>query len=841
MIPLLWALLALESGSPQTAAHRIDHAPVIDGRLDEAVWQNAPVTDAFTQQYPLDKEAPTERTTMRVLYDDEAVYFGFELEHKNTPIFGRLTRRDRDSESEWISVQIDTRREGKAVYTFGLNVVGVVVDAIISEPSNWNFDWDEVWEARSARTPTGWTAEFKIPLRILRFDATQPVQSWGLQAIRYLAQNQEFDLWSYVPRDAANPLARFGRLDGLENLKPGGALELRPFAAGHVTRQDATDQTSATGISAGVSGGLDLKWHATQDLTLDAAFLPDFAQVEADQLILNLTNYETLLPEKRPLFLEGAEVFSFPLQIFYSRRIGNVPTAPTLLDDMTLKLVNVPSPAQIYGAAKLVGHLGQNWTIGALTAVTGRNEVVTQGMDGMRTNRLAAPLRASEVLRIKREWGTTGHIGFFGTATNTFENGETYPGFGTGMQLCPSGTAAPIGARCFRESYVAGIDALWHSPSGDYSANAALIESFIHGGLDAVQLDGTKIGPGARAPGAWLRLAKDGGKLLVSGTYSGLGQRLDYNDLGYMQRQNLHEATASVGYRTLAPGRLTTETVSNLTVTQRRSLSGLDLGQIYELNTKLRFLNYWSAFAALDLAPAHYDDREVGDGTALERGSYVGARLDLSSDPKQPVAVDFSGQMQSIERDAWYLSLTGTLSLNLLPQFELTLSPVVTRSLGERRFAWEQSGAMGGNEYVFGSLDAKSVGATLRAGYTFAPRISLTTYAQAFLASGSFTDRRVVAAQPGARVRLDAIAAAPTTTMLPAGMTTPDFEQAALNLSVVFGWEYLPGSTLYLVYSRSQLPSINIPDLGAHLAPRALGRGSSTDVVFLKLTYWWAS
>jgi hypothetical protein len=834
-------LLTIDPAVPHATATRTTEPPTIDGRLDDAAWAKAVPSDTYTQQYPVDNSAPSEHTTMRVLYDDEALYVGFDLEQVRTPILGRLTRRDRDSESEWISLQVDTRNDGKAVYTFALNVEGVQVDSIVSEPINWNFEWDEVWEGRTTRTAKGWSAEYKIPLRVLRFDASVPVQSWGLQSIRYIAHLQEFDQWAHIPRDVANPLTRFGRLDGLEGLKPGGTFELRPFAAARLSHLEASDETSASGFGFRASAGLDLKWHVAQDLTLDAAALPDFAQVEADQLILNLSNFETFLPEKRPLFLEGTEVFSFPLQIFYSRRIGNAPTAPTLLDDATLKLVNVPSPAEIYGAAKLVGHLGPNWTVGALTAVTGRNEVTLQDVAGMRTTRLAVPLRASEVLRLKREWGSSGHLGFMGTAVNSFDRNETYPPFGAGMQLCPSGDPQSTGARCFHDGFVLGLDGLWRSPRGDYVASGAVIESIVHGGIPVKQLDGTAIGSGDHAPGGWLRVAKEGGQLLASVAYTGLARHLDYNDLGYMQRQNLHEAKASIGYRTLTPGRFTNETSSAFEVTHRRSVDGLDLGQLYELNSKLRFLNYWSAFFAADLAPPRYDDREVGDGTALERGAYAGARADFTTDPKQSVVFDFSGTAQAIQHGATGAVVQGTLTLNLLPQLEVALAPQLTWSGGEPRFAWQQTGAANENQYVFGKLAARSVGAILRANYTFTPHVSLQTYAQAFLASGSFTDRRAVSAAPGEHVTIDRIHAAPLTTMLPANTSTPDFEQAALNLNVVFRWEYLPGSTVFLVYSRSQVPAVGISDLGARLDPRALGRGSSADVILLKLTYWWAS
>jgi hypothetical protein len=850
LLALLALLLTADVPVPHAVATRTAQAPKIDGRLDEPAWSTAPVIDGFRQSYPLDGAPPSERTRVRVLYDDDALYVGFDCEQTHAPIRERLTRRDRDSESEWAQVMIDPLAEGKMAFAFMVNVSGVLMDAIATDPFGWNFDWDETWEARTARTLTGWSAEFRIPFRVLRFNAALPVQSWGFQLGRYIAQSQESIFWAYSPRDVANQLARLGRLDNLSGLRQKGALELRPFVTGEVRHLEATDVTTASGYDAAASAGLDLKWHITQDLTLDGAIRPDFAQVEADQVILNLTNYETFLPEKRPLFLEGNEVFAFPLQLFYSRRVGIAPTAPTLRSDMNLNetLVNVPAPATIYGAAKLVGRLGTNWTVGALSAVTGRNEVtVNEVMPGTGaetlSQRLVAPLTTHNVLRLRREWGSSGYVGFIGTGSTTFETNGGYPALAGNLQLCPSGATPSLGSRCFRDSYVGGIDGLWRSPSGDYVATGALIGSLVHAGPTATQLDGTLIGPGAHAPGGAIRIAKEGGKpLLASLTYTGMGRTLDYNDLGFMPRQNLHEVKASIGYRTLDVGRYTNETNSALEVSERRSLSGLDLGQLYELRTSLRLKSFWTVSVAGDLAPPRFDDREVGNGAALERGGYVGGRFEVSTDPKRTVFVDLSGQAQLIQNDAKAYTAAATLTLSPLPQFDVSLLPQVTWSAGEPRYtSTTVTAPMGGApDYVFGKLTATSVSATLRASYTFTPRLTLQTYAQAFLAAGRFTDLRATPAAAGQRIRIEDLAVAPSTNIAAIG-SSPDFEQAALNLNVVFRWEYRLGSTIFLVYSRSQVPDIATFALPATLQPRALGTRASADVILLKLSYWWAS
>ena len=334
---LLAAALALAPAAgaspPHLTAARATSAPLIDGRLDEHVWQTAATTETFTQSFPFDGGKPSEQTRVRVLYDEAAIYFGFDCEQIHTPIVERLTRRDRDSESEWAYVQIDSRNDGKSAYLFAVNISGVLADAQIIDQTTYSWEWDENWEAKTSRTSHGWTAEIRIPLRVLRFDSTLPVQSWGLQVTRFIAQRQETDIWAYVPREVAGPIAFFGHLDGLQALKGAGALELQPFVLGYGRRRDASQMAIGSGYDGSGSAGLDLKWHILQDLTFDAAINPDFSQVELDQVILNLSTYETFLPEKRPFFLEGIDAFSFPMQVFYSRRIGSAPLTPSLRTD----------------------------------------------------------------------------------------------------------------------------------------------------------------------------------------------------------------------------------------------------------------------------------------------------------------------------------------------------------------------------------------------------------------------------------------------------------------------------------------------------------------------------
>ena len=251
-----------------------------------------------------------------------------------------------------------------------------------------------------------------------------------------------------------------------------------------------------------------------------------------------------------------------------------------------------------------------------------------------------------------------------------------------------------------------------------------------------MQPDGTLIGPGATSPGGWLRVAKEGGKhLLWSAEYTGAGRTLMYNDVGYMARQNLHLVKASLGWRELEPATYSFEKSAAFEVTQTRNLSGLDLGQLYELNGRLKLRNFASLLLAANVGPARFDDREVGNGTALQRARFLGGRFELASDPRSLVYATLANQTQFMGAGIYATAAQASLVVHALRQLDIELLPQVTWSAGEYRYARQRGRTP--TDYYFGKLTANSVSATLRASYTFTPQLTLQAYAQAFLAVGA--------------------------------------------------------------------------------------------------------
>jgi hypothetical protein len=813
----------------------VDVPPALDGVLDDAAWQKAQASDRFTQSYPHDGAAPSNRTVVRIVYDDDSLYVSFDC-WQATPVVERLTRRDRIVESDWVAVDFGSRFDHKSTFFFGVYASGQVADAIRFDDTNMSMDWDENWEAKTRQNDHGYAVEMRIPLRILRF-ATRAEQSWDLQATRYVSELQETDKWAYWPRSMGGEVSHYGVLDGLVGLESRAPFEVRPFVVGRVRRRDASTTQLASGYDVTGSVGGDLKWHPTQDLTLDATLNPDFAQVEADQVVLNLTTFETYYPERRPFFLEGIDTFNTPFQLLYTRRIGRVPSVPTLRSDPAFNehLVDVPEPATIYDATKLTGRIADRWTVGTLQAVTARNDVQIQLADGSRVSRLADPTTSFNLVRLRRDLGDNAHFGIVATGTTRAEPTLAYPAE-TGGQLCPSGDVRAFGARCFNDEYVGGVDWRWRSRGGEWATGGQVIGSTLARGPDRSVPDGTVIHDGDVGLGTIAYLNKEGGEHWVGGSRIDLETRkLEINELGYNPRANQLAANANIEYRELTPFGPFLEAHLNPSYGTTYNTDGLFIGQGAYFSTWGRFKNFWGWYADTHYRGTKFDDREVGDGSALEREGRFGGELQVNSDSTKRVSFSVDQIADAIYDGANFQGNAG-VTVRALPQLDIDFLPQWLYTYGEPRFV--QNGSVPG-QYVFGRLAAANVGAVLRSTYTFFPRLTLQVYAQLFLASGHYTDLSQYLSNPtGKRPNIRVADLTPYAGPPLGG--NPDFEQGALNINVVLRWEYRLGSLLYLVYTRAQTPNVSLGpgDVGVLTLP-AVGRAPAADAVLLKISYWW--
>jgi hypothetical protein len=426
-------LLAQEPGEAELGALRLspDQATTvrIDGVLSEAFWNLAPVITDFRQQEPQEGAPATEATEVRVVLDGTTLYVGVVARDSEPDrIVARILQRDRIMEldhddfqftgDDAVAILFDPFHDSKNAFVFATNPNGAEFEALITdEGAEVNIDWRAIWEVASARSADGWSAEFAIPLRTLRYPEGNQDQPWGFNVYRTIRRKNEMVLWQSWAREVEGftRVSRAGHLAGLGNLpSPGINIEVKPFILGG-TRQELTDD-GRTPVETQGEIGLDLKSEIRPGLVLDLTLNTDFAQVEVDDEQVNLTRFSLFFPEKRDFFLENSGVFDMglaggfgppPYKMFFSRRIG----------------IGEDGPIPILGGARLTGRIG-NQTVGFLNVITGEEGEV--------------PRTSYSVARMKRDVGENNYLGLMLTDRRDQDGSNSVGGVDGSFWLRPS-------------------------------------------------------------------------------------------------------------------------------------------------------------------------------------------------------------------------------------------------------------------------------------------------------------------------------------------------------------------------------------------------------------------
>jgi hypothetical protein len=382
---------------PVLTIGRVSEArPVIDGAVDEPAWGGTTPFTTFVQQEPNEGEPATERTEVRFLLDRQNLYVSlicFDSQPQNMIV--SQSRRDADlGDTDSVRILLDTFNDGQNAFVFGTNPFGIEYDGqVMAEgqtgqggggggASGFNVNWDADWSVRARTTARGWEAEFEIPLRTLRYQPGEE-RTWGVNVMRNIRRKNEQVFLAPVPRGYnLYRVSVAGKLQGL-NLPVRRDLRLIPYVSGNVN-DDKTLPTDSARKTADL--GLDFKWGVRADLTLDLTVNTDFAQVEADEQQVNLTRFPLFFAEKRPFFLENAQVFQLgqpqAIDLFFSRRIGLSATG---------------EPIDIIGGGRLSGKLG-GFNVGVLN-------MQTESASDIRTGQVIAPANNFSVVRLQREMG----------------------------------------------------------------------------------------------------------------------------------------------------------------------------------------------------------------------------------------------------------------------------------------------------------------------------------------------------------------------------------------------------------------------------------------------------
>src|SRR5688500_1490267 len=408
---------------PQLRAVRVTTPPVLDGDLSDAAWQAAPEFTDFTQHDPNDGQPATLRTSIRIVYDDDAIYFGAKMEDPQPPTT-ILARRDSFTQSDFLSINIDPQLDRLSGNAFTISPSNTQVDTVLYNDIGEDGSWDGVWDSAVKIVPDGWIGEVRIPYSQLRFH-DKPVHTWGLNITRRTTRINEWARIVNTRKGETGFVSHFADIVGIEGIRRGRSLELVPYA---VARGDIRTQTAAgnpllDAQDHRVDAGLDIKYALTSSLTLTGTINPDFGQVEVDPAVVNLSDFETFYPEKRPFFTEGVNIFRFgdtpapshfnfifPPSLFYTRRIGRAPQVQPPFDEIHV----APAETTILGAAKITGRLPGGWSLGVMDALTDAER--GRFLDGHREQ--LEPMTNYFVSRMTREIGDRSRVGFMLTSVN---------------------------------------------------------------------------------------------------------------------------------------------------------------------------------------------------------------------------------------------------------------------------------------------------------------------------------------------------------------------------------------------------------------------------------------
>lgn len=855
----LWASLA---GATPMVTRRTEVAPAIDGRLDEPAWSAAPAFEDFVESFPAPGRVPDLRTSVRVLFDDGHLYVGIRCFDPHPELIVRnLGRRDALPTSDWVEVALDSNGDHRTGYDFTVNAAGVLRDQLLFNNISATETWDAVWDARVTVDGQGWSAELAIPLRALRFSKDR--STWGVWIRRNVPRtHQRFDS-TLIPREA-NPVtaggpvvSRFGPLEGLSELRPRLGVEVTPYVGARGTlrpQYSLATRPMPRLFDPALDVGADFKLALTSTLSLNGAVNPDFGQVEADQVIENLSTNEAFFPEKRPFFLQGLDLFQpvgseydVTQQLFYSRRIG--------------------LSAPILAALKLTGSVTERLDVGVLDAVVmgaGNPSLVPLGYSDPGASELEAlearPDRRWQFhLRSPLHLGPNDALPPAHPVTTNFLAAVARYRLAESASVGASVTAAsPLEPRCLRSEFpsdaafeAAGCEATGANAAAlDWNLRTASGEWGTFGQVDvsqhvgrAVTLDdGVELAPGALGFGAYARAGKLGGEpFRFDVVYVHASPTLDLNAMGFQPWSNFQWADLNLRYvRPNGVGSLRALSAwYNLDLNWSADGEGLPKGLNTTLGFEVQLPSFHTVGVNMGLENPQFDHREMGgQGLAFQRLPNLWLVLFGSSDAHQPFIA--SGDVFGLYR-VGLGSQPGAFGwgfdASVRWQPTSALETRLDAAFGHRPQGARYLDALDERTFVFGTLDPLTLSVTLKQLVVLTPRLTLQVYAQLF--SSALRYQAFWSASVEGRAPVVAEALVPVE--LPAGWARPDAHRAVLNLNVVLRWEYRQGSTLFLVYSRSQRELARGSEAAApaEVWPSQLFGGPATDTVLLKWAYWW--
>jgi hypothetical protein len=800
---VLLLCLLVTTGYPQAkslTAVKTTGIPKIDGSLTDAAWNTAPLVTDFIQNYPAYGQPATNRSVVKILYDNEAIYIGAYLYDDPQLIRSQLTSRDGEQRQDvdFFSVFFDTYNDQQNGFQFLVTSANVQSDARLGANIETDFGeygdktWDAVWQSKTSIQADGWVAEIRIPYISLRF-AKRDVQTWGLQFLRFTRRNNESDFWNPVDPNVAGFVNQFGLYGDLINIKPPLRLSLSPYLSGGVRRTPVPAALGSASPNGGKTtyntewlrnGGMDVKYGINESFTLDATLIPDFGQVISDNLVNNLTPYEIQFNENRPFFTEGTELFN-KAGLFYSRRIGDVPNDYFRVAALANDAVNIrknPGITQLYNAVKFSGRTKKKLGIGIFNAVTApAKAVINSNITGRDSSILTEPLTNYNILVLDQAFKGRSYLTF--TNTNVMRNGAA------------------------RDANVAALNFAAYDKTNTYSVSGAMNYSQIFGltpynylaspykYISDVETD-TVAGRQYIKPydgfRTTLNLGKVSGKIQYGAGVNVESDAYDPNDLGFIEASNEVTYTGGFSYNQFTPTKTFVSYNYNLNLTHTGMYKPhAPVSTLLEGNATWVFKNFWDVSLNMGTQPfwqADYFELQTR-GRFVKKQPFLYAFLYGSTDSRKRLYANYHIGLADggVFEDNTYLRTNGGVRYRFSNKFTLDLQ--LRRQHDNLQIGYAYYNDPDTREPVLGFRDYKDVTMILSGNYNFTSRMNITLRARHYWNSVHYRSFY--------NVKQD-------------GFYTPhefipglDQNVNIFNVDAFFTWDFRPGSRVIAGYKNS--------------------------------------
>ncbi len=849
-------------------AVRAEEAVIIDGMLQEKVWQTEPA-DGFTQNDPNDGAPATEKTHVWVAYDDKVLYVAaYCYDSQPKQIISRLGRRDSQTDSDWFFFAVDPYYDKRTGYLFGVNPAGSVLDEVLSNDVNEDTSWDGVWEWKAVVNGDGWIVEMKIPFNQIRFPK-KDAYIWGVNFMRVIKRKNEKAAFSWVPKNESAFVSKFARLEGIRGISPGRHIEFLPYSVGQAQfRPSQQGNPFELGHKYFGNVGFDLKIGLKSNLTLDASVNPDFGQVEVDPAVVNLSAYETFYEEKRPFFIEGASNFNnfgrggvylnaninWPNPtFFYSRRIGRSPQGYVTQDGF----VNFPDRSTILGAAKITGKLG-GWNVGFVNALTAR-EYAEVDTFGSRLKEEVEPFTYYGVLRAQKDINQ-GQQGFGVMATGVARDLQTDSLNGI---LNKNAFSLAVDGWSFldkKRNYVVGGWIGGTRIEGSVQDILRLQYSSMHyfQRPDAMHVD---VDPAATSLNGWsgrLSFAKQNGNLLFLLQAGALSPGFNPNDSGFQYGgSDLVNLSFLPAYQWIKPGKIFQQALVFAGVARNYDFGGNRIYEGWLGSFQCVFRNFWNFNTMFAYNPPTLSNNMTRGGPLALRPWGWQLDLQLGTDSRKSVVIEGNSTVYTQPENGREWSAQVTLRWKPRSNLSLSLGPQImqesTNNQWVTRIKDDLMTETYGTRYIFGHIEQKIISLEFRLNWTFTPKLSLQAYLQPFIGVGTYGRFRELARPKAFDFNIygegastvnfeDGVYAVDPDGDGPAAAFSfgnPDFNVKSLRGTVVLRWEYFPGSLLYFVWTQNRADYAHPGDFQLRRDLGDLLTAPGDNIFLLKVSYRW--